>query len=265
MNRLGFAGYLVMNPTLGDFVVQENLDQWIESVTPHMTTASHIRPAFQITHDDDLENLASFLDGTHGREVGVIVRGAGVSPTELSAIRSGRLATVFLHKSSNPRSHLRVLPSNRAVVVEECFTEQARNADYSGEEWFTSSNLEFRREGRPGFSDFGPLPPFPKLGGGQIAAAAIHLTFKYIDGSIWIEHFISDSTERGDGNSTSKMREATARIYEEAMNNPDRFIANLGLRQFLNQHEEGRPTSLGTSKQQQLVHHMVTAAECIPD
>lgn len=82
----------------------------------------------------------------------------------------------------------------------------ASKSDHSGQEWFTPSHREFTREGRTGYSDFGPLPPTFKKVGGQAYAVVVHLTFVAEDGDVWVEHSVSDSIGRDDGNATSKIR-----------------------------------------------------------
>lgn len=263
MGDAGASVHLVVNPSHGDFESTDVLSRWKSRVDDILSSNSHVVPTYQISRPADVNNVDNFLAETEGNAIGIVVRSADLDPERLNSIVRSRDVVVFVHSSANPRSYLRVLPKDKAVLVEPCFNLQPRNADYEGEEWFTSSHLDFEREGRRGFSDFGPLPNTFNEGGGQPGAVALHLSYQRPDGSIWLQHFVSDSVERGDGDASSKMSEATAKLHASYINFPQKFVESRGLLKFLQQHGDESPTSLGTSKRQQLVHHITTVAHAM--
>ena len=253
---------LIVNPHQGEFR-SANRAAWRAQIDGFIQNPNIVRPAFQISTATDVPNLHAFLREFNGRDVAVVLRSADITPAALAGALAGQNAIAFLHARSNPGSYLSALPPAMAVEVEQCFNPQARNADYNGSEWFTSSHLTYAKQGRPGFSDFGPLPPTFSLTGGQAAAVAIHLTYEADDRSIWIQHFVSDSILLGDGDTTSKMAEATEKVFRAVQAEPAKFTVSVGLQSFLTQHRQGTPTGLATSKRQQISHHLTTVGQPI--
>lgn len=247
--------YLITNPSRGDFASVGD-SEWRQRIQGFIDDAALVYPAHQIASQSDADTLPAFFDEFDGRRVGIDVRTQHTSPEDLAALIRGRDAIVFVHKSANPRAYLRQLPVGRSVEVEGAFQEQARNADYSGVEWFSSSHLEFAAEGRPGFSDFGPLPTTFSETGGPPGAVAVHLTYAAGTDGLWIHHFVSDSTVRGEGDNASKIAEAAAKIAAEVADNPGKFVQSGGLRAYLSQ----RVNDLAGNKRQQITHHLETVA-----
>jgi len=263
LERVGAPCYVIVNPHRGDF--DGGMPRsWATDVHTLVASSKIIRPAFQVSRASTRAGLRAFLAAHAGRPVGVVVHTAEIAAVDLRAEVAASNALVFLHARSNPGMYRRTLTPGTTVEVEECFNPQDRNADYSGEEWFTSSHLNYRGSGLPGFSDFGPLPPTFSLSGGQAAAVAIHLTYRNAtDGSLWVEHFVSDSTDIGDGDRASKMAEATAKVTAAVHADPAKFVRTAGLQAFLTQSANGTPTDLGTSKRQQLCHHLATVGPLV--
>lgn len=263
LERNGVPSYVVVNPRRGEFA-RGVPDTWTTPVNAVVGSSTVIRPAFQISRTTTRTQLRNFLAVQAGRHVGVVVHTAEIPPNDLSTDLVRSNAIVFLHARSNPGMYARALAPGTAVEIEDSFTAQVRNADYNGEEWFTSSHLNYRQSGLPGFSDFGPLPSTFSLSGGPAAAVAIHLTYQRpADGSLWVEHFVSDSTALGDGDRASKMGEATAKVAAAVRANPAKFVLTDGLQAFLTQDATRMPTDLGTSKRQQLAHHLATVGPLV--
>ncbi|MEN4475193.1 sce7725 family protein [Mycolicibacterium cosmeticum] len=251
--------YLVINPTRGQFgsgVPQE----WRQRIDAVLSDDDGVYPTHQVVSEADAAALPGFLQQFNGRRVGVVLRQPHIAAENLGALLDDRDAIVFVHTSASPRTYLQGLPARMCVEVAASFSEQARNADYGAAEWFTSGHLEFANDGRPGFSDFGPLPTTFSLSGGRAGAVAIHLVYKVENGSLWIHHFVSDTTDRDEGDPASKVAEAVVKIAAEVGGNPEKFVDTAGLRTFL----ANRVLDLGTSKRQQLVHHLASVADVLP-
>lgn len=248
--------FLIINPSVHKF--PDPAPEWLTAVQPFLAPAGPAHPVLQISSAAAAAQLPAFLAQFSGAQVAVSVRTTEVAPADLAKQLAGRAAMAFVHQAANPRAYLRAIPAAQAVEVEHAFTVQQRNADYDGQEWFTASHREFTREGRSGYSDFGPLPPTFNKGGGQAYAVVVHLTFVADDGDVWVEHFVSDSVERDDGNAPSKLGEAVAKIAARVASEPTKFAASEGLEEFLEQHSSGEMTSLGKSKRQQIKHHLRT-------
>jgi len=261
LHRLPTPVFLITNPHHENFRRPGTIQQWRQEIDHYVTgDGAIVIPAFQVSGPSAAEQLPLFIQEFPNRPLGLVLRTRDLTSAFLLKQIRGRDVTIFVHRAAKPRSYLKELPANQTVEVEENFIERARNADYSGIEPFSDSLTEFKKANRPGFSDFGPLPSTFKLGGGQPAAVAIHLSFADDDGDISLQHFVSDSTERGDGDRASKMSEAVAKVAAEHRDNPEKFVRSVGFRQYLDQHENAQPTDLATSKRQQISHHLETVA-----
>ncbi|MCV7287491.1 sce7725 family protein [Mycolicibacterium wolinskyi] len=252
--------YLIVNPSQGEFETGVP-DTWRQPISEFVADTSLVYPTHQVISEADAATLSEFLERFQGRRVGVVLRQPHISAQDLAAEVDDRDVIVFVHASANPRTYLRELPAGKCVEVAASFNEQARNADYGAPEWFTSSHLEFANDGRPGFSDFGPLPRTFSFGGGRPGAVAIHLSYSDGDGSLWIHHFVSDTTDRDLGDAASKIAEAVRKLEAEVESNPEKFVETAGLQAYLANQVLGLPSN----KRQQLIHHLATVAASLGD
>lgn len=252
--------YLIVNPSQGQF--RSGIpDEWRQPVSEFVVDTSSVYPAHQVVSENDAATLQAFLGQFDGRRAAIVLRQPQISAQELASLVADRDAIVFVHSSANPRTYLRTLPTGKCVEVVASFNEQARNADYGAPEWFTSSHLEFANDGLPGFSDFGPLPTTFSLSGGRAGAVAIHLIYLVGDGSLWIQHFVSDTTDRDLGDAASKIAEAVSKLAAEVESSPGKFVETDGLQAFL----ANGILDLSSNKRQQLVHHLTTVAVSLGD
>lgn len=259
----GAEVFVIINPSQGDLQSEGNQRVWKRSLEGYLGSGRGAIPTFQVTSDVTPSQLEGFIREYAGERIGLAVRTTSIVPDDLRAHVDGTEFTAFIHTSVNPSRYSRALSPDRTVIVNDSFRVQARNADYEGEEWFTGEHREYREAGRPGFSDFGPLPNSFRESGGRMAAAAIHLSYQGTDGDIWIQHFVSDSRTRDHGTSTTKIAEATAYVAQEVSAQPSKFRDSVGLRQFLQQHDDEAPASPMNSKRQQISHHVTTVASAI--
>ncbi|WP_282945863.1 sce7725 family protein [Cellulomonas endometrii] len=255
------ACYLVVNPSVHRF--PDPAPRWSAAIAPYLAPHGPVYPVHQISNPQDVPALAGFLASHGGGRTAVSLRSALISPRALAAAVSALDSIVFVHEGVNHTAYLDALPTAQGVLVGHRLNVQARNADYAGDEWFTDANRAYLAERRPGYSDCGPLAPDFSERGGPASAVAIHLTY-VSDGDIWVEHFVSDSVTLNDGDNTSKLAEATAKVAARVAAEPTKFVRSAGLDMFLRQHAAQKPTNLPTSKRQQLMHHLHTAAAARP-
>lgn len=258
LQDVGSGLYLVVNPSQGQFGTGVP-DTWRQPIDELVTAADFVYPTYQVVSEADMAALPAFLGRFGDRRVGVVLRQPRILASDLAALLMDRDALVFVHTSANPRAYLRDLPADVCVGVVASFNEQARNADFGDAEWFTAGHQDFENDGRPGFSDFGPLPTTFSLSGGPAGAVAIHLTYKAEDGSLWVQHFVSHTTDRDEGDVVSKIAEAVAKIETEVAGDPSKFTDTAGLQTFL----ANRVLDLGSSKRQQLIHHFISVADAL--
>nr|WP_278249012.1 sce7725 family protein [Paenalcaligenes suwonensis] len=135
------------------------------------------------------------------------------------------------------------------------FQRKARNADYEGIEFFTDRHLSFLSEG-VGFGDYTVLGATFEGGGGPAAAVAIHGTFKGQGGAVWVEHFVSDDTERNVGTVGGKYLQAAGKLVLRARHAPEMFGNDKALQSFAADVVALHYPGLGKSKERQIYHHV---------
>lgn len=260
LQETGASLYLIVNPSQGELSsgVPEN---WRQNVSKVVAEDKAVFPTHQISTQADVAALPGFCEQFRDRRTGVVLRQPHIAPIDLAAQISDHDAIVFVHASADPRVYLQGLPPDKCIEIVPSFTEQARNADYGAPEWFTSSHLQFTKDGRSGFSDFGPLSRTFSLTGGRAGAVAIHLTYPHRDRSLWIQHFVSDTTDRDEGDVASKIAEAVAKLAAEVEENPDRFVETQGIRAYL----ANQVLNLPINKRQQIIHHLATIADVLTE
>ena len=256
------ACYLVMNPSVHNFPNPAPAS-WSAAVGQQVAVNSLVYPVHQISNTQDAQLLRGFL-ATHGADrAAVSLRSSQISPDDLAAAVDGLDVIVFVHDGVNHSAYLDALPVTQGVLVGHRLNVKPRNADYLGGEWFTDAHRSYTGQGRPGYSDCGPLAPTFNKSGGPASAVAIHMTYVQ-DADIWVEHFVSDSVTLDDGDNASKLGEATAKLSARVDAEPSKFVRSSGLKKFLDQHAMQKPTNLPTSKRQQVMHHLHTAAAARP-
>lgn len=252
--------YLVENPNLKDFRDAAALAAWKTQTAWMFADASLVRPVYKELPSTTSADLAAFAARNSGRAVGVILTGR-LPVADVAGALSGSNALVFASTGADRVGLVGLLGASRVVELNDRFPAQRINADYSGEEWFSRDHLDFASGGHLGFADYAVLPPNPaNSGGGAPGAVAIHLTYKASDGSLWVQHFVSDETDRSVGNAQSKMLEAIAHLANEVAASPTKFDSSPALVEYLRQHSSGSQSSLGKNKELEISHHLFVVA-----
>lgn len=259
LKTLGRQVYLVTNPHQGDLRSPSALAQWSTDLAPYIGDASLVRPVLAERSGTTAADIATFAGKYPGRPLGLILGSTRLAATDVAAALAGTEHLVFLLPGVNSLSYATALGADKTVQVSDNFTQQARNADYSGTEWLGNNHLTYAAAGQAGFSDFTILPAAFVSGGGPVGAAALHLTFKEADDSFWVQHFVSDETDRNVGTSSSKLLEAFAHLQTQVSATPTRFEVSPSLDAYLNQLQTGKPTNLSGNKRLQVAHHIHVA------
>lgn len=258
----GASVYVVVNPHQGDFRQETARAKWREQLARTLDDRSTVRPVLNELPTTGFDDIKQFLSDHDGLDAGVILNSSRIRPAELADLLEGRSVVVFVRSGANVAGYSAVLGASKIVEVCDNFNAQERNADYAGEEWLGNNHLTYLDAGHRGFSDFTVLPGKYESGGGPIGAAAIHLTYKNEDdNSFWVQHFISDETDRNVGNTSSKLLEALNHLKTQIDSTPNRFEQSPALNSYLEQLATGRPTNLPKSKELQISHHIFTVAK----
>ena len=257
----GNSVYLIVNPSRYKLQTTDAVERWKSSVAAYVADPALVRPTIELRSGVTAADLKGFLKSNVGREVGVSVRTSHIAPSVVASITKGLPVLHFLHASADPAGYSSAVGVSRAVEVRDSFRAEVRNADYSGEEIFTTAPSLFAKEGRVGFSDYTILPGHFNPSGGPLGAAVIHLSFTDpSDDSIWVQHFVSIETRQYEGSQPSKLMEAMTKMDAQVIATPSRFVSTTGFASYQDQFFRRSPTSPTYNKRQQISHHVETIA-----
>jgi hypothetical protein len=148
-----------------------------------------------------------------------------------------------------------LLPSAKRVDIRDYFNKLDRNSDYDGAELFTDRYKTFKPSW-VGFGDYAAIGSAFTPGGGQPAAVAIHAVYKHKSNDVWIEHFVSDDTDKDVGSTEDKFLQAARKLLKAAKTRPKEFGTNFALDGYANHVAASHFPGLGTNKVLQLEHHI---------
>lgn len=146
------------------------------------------------------------------------------------------------------------------IILQDQFTKQKRNADYSKieDEFFSDAHLFYKNEGYVGFADYSIIGDEYSEGGFAPYAAAIHLVYFDDTDKLRIHHFVSDSVEDIQ-DTPGKFFEAVHKLAEWV--SAKNIEMTIGLKTLLKHHREGTFPGLGTVKKLSIMHHLELLAE----
>jgi hypothetical protein len=84
------------------------------------------------------------------------------------------------------------------------------------------------------------------------------MTFKQSDDSFWVQHFISDETDRNVGNAQTKILEAIAHMETQIAATTARFEPSSSIADYARQARTANATSVTNNKKLQIAHHLYT-------
>jgi hypothetical protein len=256
--------YVIVNPYVGEFAGSARLAATWRGAVSAQLAEPLVRPTFVVSSGSSATDVSNFVASYPNRDLGVVVRGNGVTPADLVVAINPR-TRVFAHRTANPRSYIRALGPTVAIEIADSFVSAERNADFGDPEWFSSGPADYVAEGAFGFADYTVLSSvFRPPGGGPIGAMAVHLSYvDRSDNSIWVEHFISDETRTTHGDLHSKFMESLEKLDARIALSPRRFEASIGLQSYRNQYATTVTTSLANNKRQEIEHHLETVLSAI--
>ncbi|KJL29550.1 sce7725 family protein [Microbacterium oxydans] len=253
------AAYVIVNPHQGKLSKSAVATAWQSDFAAMLADSAVVYPTFKETAATTLKDIASFVAAYPGRKIGIVLATSKLAPGDLAKALSGSDYTVFFLATASSANYLAALGPARTVDVSDNFRSEARNKDYSGEEWLGNNHTSWSAAGRRGFSDFTMLPGTYKDGGGPVGAIAIHLTYA-LGSDLWIQHFISTTDEQTDPQAT-KFKEVLGDIQRQRAVTPSRFELSPGLSSYETQRASGNYTNLSGNKRQQVSHHIHTVAK----
>lgn len=255
LGKVGRAAVLIVNPHQGDFRTGSSADL---RKTFEKLFASHasLIPGYLCGTHSKASNVHAFLKTFPKNDKALLYSGPSLSATDLSALGADSRARYHLVVRGLSQAQVALLPKARVALIADYFNKQPRNADYSGQEFFTDAHRT--TAGHAGYGDYTVVGSIFEPKGGPAAAVAIHLTYKEPNsGDIWIEHFVSDDVDRQVGDVASKYLQAARHATRATRSRPLEFGQNEAITAVASDARTGHFPGLGKSKERQILHHML--------
>lgn len=186
---------LITNPKCGELKNNERELELI--INKSLEINPNVELAF-IVDDKTSANQLSFFFNAHPQQNKSIIhygRYADVNELlRLQSIFNLFLDNIFIDGKCSA-NYIGTFDETRKVLIKDGFTRAATNAAYSTNlvEFFSDLHKNFKALGYRGFGDFSIVGDHFSEGGGQAITAAIHITYKELDGpDLLIHHFLSD-------------------------------------------------------------------------
>ena len=258
------AAYVVVNPSRWKLQQPAAVARWHGAVAGYLANAKLVRPTLEVRSGMTLADVNVFLRAFPGRSVGLSIRSAQVAAAAIAGATHTGPILYFLHSTADPSGYSAAIGAAGCVEVRDSFRTETRNADYAGQEPFTTAHQHFSSEGRAGFSDYTLLPGHFNPNGGPLGAAVIHMSFvSPADQSLWVEHFVSDEIRQYQSSQPTKLMEAMTKLDRAANSAPGKFKVSPGFVAYQDQFARRSPTSPTYNKRQQISHHIDTVVDVV--
>lgn len=259
IKEFGKAGQtlaVILNPDKHELKSKEEAKAWLSEVLKITDEHESILPTFRCVSTTTVAHVSSFLNRFKGRDVALAYSSPSLTDAELRTLAAN--ASVRFHIVLNGKmtaAQQKFLPSAKRVDIRDCFNKLERNSDYDGAELFTDRYVTFKPSW-VGFGDYAAIGSAFTPGGGQPAAVAIHAVYKHKSTDVWIEHFVSDDTDKDVGSTEDKFLQAARKLVKAAKARPKEFGTNFALDEYASLVATSHFPGLGTNKVLQLEHHM---------
>jgi hypothetical protein len=214
-------------------------------------------PAYRVDATASIAGVDAFLNVYKARSVALVYESPSLADKDLSRLaKDGQIAYHVVLAGRITALQLRQFPSRKLIDTRDGFNKLARNADYAGKEIFTDRH---RLVGKTlaAIGDHTVIGRALELGGGKPGAIALHLTYKNDQsGAIWIEHFVSDETDREVGDAASKFLEAAEKCVHASTRRRAEFGRNFALNEYASHVHSHTFPGLGKNKEHQIHHHI---------
>jgi hypothetical protein len=256
---LGDAGIVtsvIVNPIEGDFKIPGSIAPWRESLSERFNSYPNILPAFVCRPASTVQQINSFIENYDSRDVALLYWSPKITDPVLDSLaqRPEIRFHINLHDQMSATQRA-ILPTEKAVDVEDHFAKCVKNADYGGPEFFSDDHLNFSANAA-GFGDFSVIGAKFVAGGGQAHAVAIHAVYKTTGQTLWVEHFVSDDTDLDIGTVEGKYLQAASKLTDAVNARQEEFGQDNALAGFAADVENATFPGLAVSKRRQIYHHL---------
>ena len=252
----GVQAIAILNPQQGDFR-EVDLGDFQAAIEEEFNEYPSLLPGFVCRQGVGMRQINSFLRRYANRQVSILYRGPQLTDREVFDLAAREQVRFHIDLNGQMAATQRTLiPAAKAVDIRDRFISLARNADYTGVEFFTDGHLTFRADA-VGYGDYAVIGAIFREGGGPAHAVAIHATFKQPrSNQIWVEHFVSDDVEREVGSVAEKFLQAARKLVRAATRRRIEFGTNRALTAYANYVRTNTFPGLAESKRLQISHHI---------
>ncbi|MBK5300096.1 MULTISPECIES: sce7725 family protein [Gammaproteobacteria] len=249
---------ILTNPTQHEYsnnaLTQNNLITSIQSLFDSHTT---LIPAYCIDSTTTQNDVKNFLSHYNKKEVALLYNNPTLSEVEIKT--NAALNQILFHVILNDKistAQLAEIPKNKIIDTRDFFNKLDRNADYSGRELFTDKHKNVGNN-IYAIGDYTITGRKLEIGGGKPGAVASHITFKNSNTSdIWIEHFVSDDTDRNVSDAETKFLQMAKKLTKQVKVLPNEFGWNSSLQAYDDHVKQSTWSGLGKNKEYQIKHHI---------
>lgn len=251
---------VIINPSQGDFedsVETEKVKSWRDALDDTFSEFPKLLPTYMVSAKTTQKNIERLFVRYPDRPVALMFAGASFSASEVKALTSkAKVKYCGCFQESLPATARSALPTRKAFDIRDSFNKLKRNSDYGGAEFFSHHHLTYSKKSI-GFGDFTTLGSTYTEGGAQPHAIAIHLTYKHPeDNSVWVEHFVSDDTQKTVGSVGAKYLQAVNKVTKASRVRVAQFGDNSALKAYRLDDKNQTFPGLATNKRRQIEHHL---------
>ena len=256
LGKCKLSASVILNPIAGDFKNTSLIDPWRKSLTAVFSEFKNILPAFVCRPTSTAQQMNNFIGAYPDQATMLLYWSPKISDADLKYFAKSpnvRFHVNLLNQMSAARRDL--LPKDKAIDVQDHFAKCVRNADYGGPEFFSDDHLTYLSNST-GFGDYSITGAKFVPGGGAAHAVAIHGMYRAQGNALWVEHFVSDDTDKDVGTVEGKYLQAAGKLIVAVDDRPTEFGSDMALTGFRADVTNQTYPGLATSKRRQIYHHL---------
>lgn len=222
-------------------------------------------PGYIVNSQSTKKKIERFFSFYPDRPVALLYNSSPLSQDEFKSIVSNK--NIIHHISINERissMQVSLIPKSKFIEVRDNFNKLKKNADYDGAEFFTDRHKEVG-DTLQGVGDYTITGRSLEIGGGRPGAVAIHATYEKKNSDIWVEHFVSDETDRDMGDASSKFLEAARKLVAAISKRPGEFGNDAVLQAYKDHVANDTFPGLPKNKEYQIYHHICLMLKALPN
>ncbi|MFJ4110709.1 sce7725 family protein [Pseudomonas sp. NPDC089758] len=256
---------IATNPSHNEFKgISNPQEEFYKHIKDFIHSSPSIVPGFNLTKNTTKNEVDAFLNKYSQQNVALIHNNPSISLNEFGThphFPNIKYNIILSNKITS--AHKGALPTLSLISVEDSFIKQAKNADYSGKEHFTDKHKTIGLD-KLAYGDYTITGQKLEIGGGKPGAVTIHAIYKdKATQDIWIEHFVSEETDRNIGSVESKFLDAARKLVRETTSRPGEFSDNSALQSYKYHVANNTWPGLPKNKELQIRHHICLMLDVI--